>query len=313
MAEDKKSYPTGWALKSEFVDIDGNVYFKGQAQPELKGTLPTSVVMRGKLQIYPPLPDAFADEKKQDTGLPPGGMAANTEKAVANEELIRQNEMLLERLSRLEETIMSGNMAQNKFSNVTVKEEKPVFGEKFGGRDIDRGDFVDSGKMYHMFGRGYSMSSYLTTQGAILTAPYNAPIYFKKSFDDVRSDGSVNKVIPFCSYKTNSKKEMEFIEGHPLFGVLIFEDASRAKRSTESDNVVKLEQIVNKFQAMPQSVLFATAKQSGIDINLDISEIRNKLVWLEVTKEVDAEKGQQALRKSEADRETAMFRESNKS
>jgi hypothetical protein len=46
MPEEKKisGYPRGWKFMSEFVDKDGNVYHKGELQPELFGTLPPTEV-----------------------------------------------------------------------------------------------------------------------------------------------------------------------------------------------------------------------------------------------------------------------------
>tara|TARA_R110002110_G_scaffold384134_1_gene595674 strand:- start:109 stop:408 length:300 start_codon:yes stop_codon:yes gene_type:complete len=36
--------PAGWHFMNEFVDADGNVFYKGKEQPKLKGTLkPTKV------------------------------------------------------------------------------------------------------------------------------------------------------------------------------------------------------------------------------------------------------------------------------
>ena len=41
--------PPGWHFMKEFVDKDGNVFYKGEEQPELKGTLsPTKVKKRKK-------------------------------------------------------------------------------------------------------------------------------------------------------------------------------------------------------------------------------------------------------------------------
>ena len=41
--------PAGWHWMSEFVDKKGNVFYKGEEQPELKGTLsPTKVKKRKK-------------------------------------------------------------------------------------------------------------------------------------------------------------------------------------------------------------------------------------------------------------------------
>ena len=51
---EKKAYtptgrPAGWHFMNEFVDTDGNVFFKGKEQPKLKGTLsPTKVEPKKK-------------------------------------------------------------------------------------------------------------------------------------------------------------------------------------------------------------------------------------------------------------------------
>lgn len=44
---DKVAKPRGWHLKEEFVDKEGNVFYKGIEQPNLKGTIkPTKVAKR---------------------------------------------------------------------------------------------------------------------------------------------------------------------------------------------------------------------------------------------------------------------------
>ncbi len=44
MKKKKTGRPPGWHFMKEFVDKDGNVFYKGKEQPELKGTLkPTKV------------------------------------------------------------------------------------------------------------------------------------------------------------------------------------------------------------------------------------------------------------------------------
>lgn len=46
MPEEKKptGFPRGWKFMNEFVDKEGNVYHKGELQPELFGTLPPTEV-----------------------------------------------------------------------------------------------------------------------------------------------------------------------------------------------------------------------------------------------------------------------------
>ena len=40
----KSDKPRGWKFMKEYVHTDGTVYYKGIEQPELKGTLPVSVI-----------------------------------------------------------------------------------------------------------------------------------------------------------------------------------------------------------------------------------------------------------------------------
>ena len=40
----KTGRPSGWHFMNEFVDKDGTVYHRGKEMPELKGTLPVTVV-----------------------------------------------------------------------------------------------------------------------------------------------------------------------------------------------------------------------------------------------------------------------------
>jgi len=51
---EKKAYkptgrPAGWHFMNEFIDAEGNVFYKGKEQPKLKGTLPpTKVTLKKK-------------------------------------------------------------------------------------------------------------------------------------------------------------------------------------------------------------------------------------------------------------------------
>lgn len=40
----KSGKPQGWHFMTEFVDADGNVFYKGKEQPDLKGTLPPTEI-----------------------------------------------------------------------------------------------------------------------------------------------------------------------------------------------------------------------------------------------------------------------------
>lgn len=319
---DKKSYPNGWDKRKLFVDIDGNVYKFGQLRPEEQGMFDTTVISKGGVQVYPVLnndeygldpiekPTIENSEDVEPESETPPEKKSIVKKAAPVEETVTipasQLSDLMSRLNRLEDSL---SRAGNVQTQVIVKEEKPRFGE-MNTKDIDPSDFSSVKVKYYMFGRGYSMGSYVTREGRVMISPYNVSLYFKKEFDDVRPSDGTTKVIPFCKYETHSKKEMAFIEGHPLYGILIFSRMENAIESTSNDNIVKLESIVTRVHSLDKMQLFTLAQQHNIDINLDVNDIKNKLVWIEVKKEMDTEKSQQAIRMSDVDREMKAFKES---
>ena len=46
----KSGRPAGWHFMKEFVDKDGNVFHRGKEQPELKGTLEPTIVIKTKVK-----------------------------------------------------------------------------------------------------------------------------------------------------------------------------------------------------------------------------------------------------------------------
>ncbi len=300
------TYPEGWEKRKTFVDAEGNYYQFGVIDESKKGQFETTQIIKGGKVIYPVqdgnIPPAEGNEPPIETKQATIPTPPAPEKPSDNTDVVR---MLTERIAQLENVLMAGQVKQ---TTVNVKEEKPKFGLR-NTESMTADDYTPERKKYHMFGRGYVMGSYVTREGRIVMAPYNDSLYFKKSYDDVRHIDGTNRVIPFCSYETNSKQEMEFIEGHPLYGVLIYSSRINAIQATTNDNMVKLESIVSRIHSLDKMKLYALAHQHGIDINLDESEIRNKIVWIEVEKEYKTEISQQALRRagSEIDKERVGF------
>lgn len=52
--------PRGWVFMKEFVDKDGNVFHRGEEQPDLKGTLPPTTI-----KVKPPKPKLSKGQKAQ--------------------------------------------------------------------------------------------------------------------------------------------------------------------------------------------------------------------------------------------------------
>lgn len=69
--EEKKpnGYPRGWKFMAEFVDKEGNVYYKGELQQDLFGTLPPTEIKETKkrtsVKKKNSLDDKIIDEYKR--------------------------------------------------------------------------------------------------------------------------------------------------------------------------------------------------------------------------------------------------------
>ena len=67
--------PAGWHWMAEFVDKDGNVFYKGVEQPDLKGTLsptkikPRKVVKKKKTDKFTKLAKAYKEKQKLKKAL----------------------------------------------------------------------------------------------------------------------------------------------------------------------------------------------------------------------------------------------------
>lgn len=64
--EIKSERPKGWALLAVFVDKDGNVFYKGKEQVELKGTLPKTVIVKKPKKVKDKKQIELNKEKKQE-------------------------------------------------------------------------------------------------------------------------------------------------------------------------------------------------------------------------------------------------------
>jgi hypothetical protein len=112
---ERANYPKGWALMSQFVDSEGNVFFKGKEQINLKGTLPNTNVE----DIQKSLDERAALRKKEKEKL---------KKKSSSGEKINTKNVQLSKLKKLLKTTQSPK-EQQKIVNEIKKLEKELIRE----------------------------------------------------------------------------------------------------------------------------------------------------------------------------------------
>ena len=128
------NYFKGWALRKEFIDIDGNYFKFGKPDPELNGTKPTSVVTSptGE-QIYPPLEGVSTtpkDSKPEDI------KEATVSKTEYDE--------VMKRMGRMEQLLNTLSNSGTTNTIVVKEQDQKPFGE-IAAKNMPLEDFDDKG------------------------------------------------------------------------------------------------------------------------------------------------------------------------
>lgn len=67
--ESEPRKPRGWQWKAEYVDNDGNVFYKGIEQPELKGTLKPTPIKQVLIKKSQTFQERLVEQEKQQSKL----------------------------------------------------------------------------------------------------------------------------------------------------------------------------------------------------------------------------------------------------
>ena len=163
--------------------------------------------------------------------------------------------------------------------------------KKFGDEksDIDVNDFEEEAAIFVMYGKGGPISTYFKNNKEML-APFNVPLIFKIASSQKRMHGDSVKLVWCSTYVTNSKKEKEWLRGHPGYDKHIFENVKKAM-NVDPRVSQKMKSIVMQIERMSASSLFAKANSLGIDINSgDHKEISSQVAAIEVSSLIENEK-----------------------
>ena len=248
LTELKKTFPKSWQLKNEYIDIDGNVWEKGELVKKC---------------------DDF-DERYESEEL---DVAA--ELKFLRDQMQRQEE---EHKKTIEQLLKNGVNSNSTERNVIFEEKGREFGlglaKEFTEDDLDTEETT-----YYVLSSYYPMSSYKTKDGITVKSPTNETIHFKAETPISVKTGLISEQLTYCSFTTRIKPIKKFIENSPYFGSTIFVRLQDALHNSR-ELVTMGENIANAVSKYDQAKLIQEATKYGIDKNLTTTQIKDKLVFV---------------------------------
>lgn len=110
--------------------------------------------------------------------------------------------------------------------------------------------------------------------GHAIKTPYGRPIVLKFSGNMPNGKGTN---VPVATGKLETKKELDFIRKHSLFGIEIFETAAGAL-STDPNEAQLMSNVMTMVNTMTQAEVISRVKnEGGVEISPDIERMRHDL------------------------------------
>jgi hypothetical protein len=97
--------------------------------------------------------------------------------------------------------------------------------------------------------------------------PYK-PIVFKFQGAKKTGSGRDTNIFNFSTYVCKSRKELNFLKTHHLFGVMFFDNINKSK-SIDTEYAIKLASAMKALQTVEAGRLIPMCKELGIDITSD--------------------------------------------
>ncbi len=283
--------PRGWQIRPLFVDDEGNVFERGQHQPDKKGTLPPSrkadEPQAGK-QVseqqsqQPSQSDPISDPFKEPE-IPPELIKKLEEKfdekyrkreeaqLIKFEELLKKNSPQAQGLTT-DQGVLIDSMAQ-----ALAKKEMYSRGGVFYHdiKELDPEDYNEVAVIFTSYGNDYLIVDDVRRGHAVRT-PYGRPFKFRFQGGRVTTVGRVQTYSCFCSFSTNSKKEIKWLREHSLYNIAFYED-NKLALSADARKIGIASRVSRQIADLEMGSILARAKQYGIAVGGNLADIRTEL------------------------------------
>lgn len=135
---------------------------------------------------------------------------------------------------------------------------------------------------------GYIISDKIE-KGQIVNLPYNKRhIFFTYAATRKVQTGKHFQLSPLSVYRSQSKKEIEWLRTHPLFGYMFYESSNEAMNTTAS-KAIRLANIMKMLQPLELHDLYRRCKEYDVLISEDGPAMRANIAVKMMEKEEQGE------------------------
>lgn len=153
---------------------------------------------------------------------------------------------------------------------------------------IPADDFNEEGVRFCVPSTGYVMSCD-RRKGKIVRLPWSKKVIFFEHDGTRKIDqGKFSTVAPISSYRSHSKKEIQWIREHSMYGILIYENSNNVMNANML-KIQKLSRVISVLKNYDYIDLMKRCKEHSIEPSDDINELRFRIAHAMVDKELESE------------------------
>lgn len=256
--------------------------------------------------------DSEQNESKTEQGTPMGN-TPKIEDSVSNVELLKIIKDLQDKTNQLEAQLKNPS-TNTSTSNSDIK----ALAESIAGlnRKVDEIDYnrgIDESQIpeddiltreewvtFCVPKAGYPLTCDYRN-GYIVKLPYGKQlIWFEFIHMNKAQAGKHTVTTPIATYVCKSRKEMEWIRNHSLFGTLIFE-STKAAMNTDAERAMRLATVVGILKSKELPEIVADSRQFNLPFIKDnVEQMRHNLAMALVNREHDNYQTQEKERAEQA-------------
>ncbi len=245
----------------------------------------------------------------------------NPDKATQLEELVRTLQKQVLDMQKNNGTIPQntntsiGGMSPEQFqvfmdSVTNIKKKDLDFEEGVDEAQIPVEDFDEVGVRFCVPATGYVMSCD-RRKGKIVKLPWGKKtIFFEHEGTRKRGQGKYQELSTISSYRSHSKKEIEWVRNHSMYGVLIYESSNNAM-NVDMLKIQRLSRAISVLRSVEHFDVVRMCKGYGIDISDDLNTMRYQIAHEQVRRELENE-GMSTQRMLETSSKEALMSEAKK-
>lgn len=169
-----------------------------------------------------------------------------------------------------------------------VKKKDLDFEEGVDESQIPLDDFDKEGVSFFVPATGYVMSCD-RRMGKIVKLPWGKKtIFFEHEGTRKRGQGRYAELATISRYTSNSKKEIQWIRDHSMYGVLIYENTNNAM-NVDMLKIQKLSRVIGMLRSVEHVELLKMCNSYNVEKSNDMNTMRYQIAQEMVRKELESE------------------------